>query len=306
MNDKISCRTEIERHNLNEALQNYNPLNQVTNHHVFPVSQVQQHDPLSPIDPMHYSVPLPNFSNNQLTVQTDSSANNGVFGWFQGLGQNIQNAFRPPPPGVNQQNPNPGSNPGPLSSIFRPITNFFNGNPDQNAINSNNNNNQGGLFGFFQNIPFIGGNNAQNNPNYNNVEQFSPVQAAPLPPIPSSGVSIATQTNNNDYYDYDIPIIRPLAVNNYKPQVMPGYDTTQHTYSNLLRTPPMIPIAIGSPMMMGIPGELAPNDLNQDGWFKKMVKRRRLQQQLKKEAKKEIKAANKKIMQTVATPGFGS
>lgn len=252
---------------------------------------------------MHYSVQLPNFSNNQLQIQTDSSANNGVFGWFGALGQNLQNAFRPPPPGVNQQNPNPGSGSGPLSTLFRPITNLFNGNPNQNT-NSNSNNNPGGLFGIFQNFPIIGGGGGQNNPNYNNVEQFSPVQAEPLPSIPPS---VGSQiNNNNDYFDYDIPIIRPLAVNSYKPQVMPGYDTTQNSYSNLLRVPPStIPITgYGAPpMMVGMPPYQ--NDLTQDGWFKKMVKRRRLQQQLKKEAKKEIKAVNKKIMKTVATPGFG-
>lgn len=263
-------------------------MNQITNHHVFPVGQVTQDVPMMP-----YSVP--NFNNNQLTIQTDSSENNGVFGWFGALGQNLQNVFRPSSQGVNQQNPNQG----PLSTIFRPITSLFNGNSDQNPSN---NNNQGGLLGFFQNIPFIGGgNNPNNNPNYNNVEQFSPVQAEPLPVIPPSQVN---NNNNNDYYDYDIPIIRPLAVNSYKPQVMPGYDTTQNTYSNLLRIPPariVAPVMFVPPV---IPPQVPINNVNQDGWFKKLMKRRRLQQQLKKETKKEIKAANK-VIKTMATPGFG-
>lgn len=258
------------RHNLNDVLQNFNPLNH-------------------PEEPMHYSIPLPGLNNNQLTIQSDSSTNNGIFGWLGNVGQNIQNAFRPPPPGINQQNP--GS--GPLSTLFRPITSWFNRNPDQ--IENNQVNNQGGLFGFFQNIPIIGGGSSQNSPNYNNVEQFSSLQAETVPSIPGA----VTQGHNTDYYDYDIPIIRPLAVNTNQQQ-----SPIHHTYSNLIRSPPqMIPIVAydETPMMI-------PNGLSEDGWFKKLMKRHRLQQQLKKEAKKEIKQMNKKIRKVVATgatPGFG-
>jgi hypothetical protein len=212
--------------------------------------------------PMHYSIGVPYAINDNVVLQDENNQNGFFNGFFNNLGQSIQSAFQ----GTNNNNNNQQS---PFANLFKPVTNLFNSNQ--------NNQPQPGIFSsFIQNLPFIGSNNQLNAPVV--VEQIpAAVQADPL--------------LVNNFYD-EIPIIRPIG--SHHSQNMQHVNTPPglSPFSNQFRLPGM--------HLMNDPQHNSNN--RRKGWLQNFIGRRRLHQQLDREIDESNSNKNKEVILVTPTP----